>query len=310
MELASKVYDYYFTHRHLLSDDKRFHFATRTAAWTGAPESYELLRSCKDTIIPPGVSLSEIIGAVVNAPQSGRRNAHELRQPYFEKYPKLYGAHLALFRVRHLKEVYGIDARSALFEHISKAELIELRDALLGDTDALKILSTFAINYCYLLDRVILEDADSLPLAHFLELGDEYDTTVIEQIQLLIYFYTHCIIGESNFYVREIPETVIATYRAMLAKLEPLIKDNFQKINLDNKLEFLVCARICGFATDLFAPIYEECEQSISPEGTFLIDVHNDNAQADRNDFVTSEHRNVLFIMSSSEYHPHSTLVA
>lgn len=310
MELATQVYNYYFTNRQLLSDDKLFHFATRTAAWTGAPESYDLLRQSHDYIVPPNTSLSDALKAILTAPQTGRRNAHELRQPYFEKYPQLYGAHLALFRVRHLKEVYGIDARPALFEHISKEALIELRDALLADTDALKILSTFAINYCYLLDRVILENDDSLPLDFFLSIGDTYDTTNIEQIQLLIYFYTHCIIGESNFYVKEIPSQLLPTYQAMLAKLEPLIRDNFQRINLDNKLEFLVCARICHFDTDLFAPIYEECEKSISPDGTFLIDIHNENIQNDRNDFVKSEHRNVLFIMSTSEYHPHSTLVA
>ncbi len=309
MNLSQSVYNYYLENKELLSDDKLFHFGTRTAAWTGAEESYDILRAARSFIAPGSVSLENLLSSIYTAPQTGRRNAHELRAPFFEKYPKLYGAHLTLFRVRHLKEVYGIDAREALFSVVSKEELIELRDQLLNDPEALKVLSTFAINYCYLLNKVVLEQANSLPLDAFLELGKSYDTTVIEQIQLLIYFYTHCIIGETNFYIQTIPKSTKAFYTQMLSELEPLIRDNFNKVNLDNKLEFLVCARICSYDSDLFEAIYKECEESVSSEGTFVIDVHNENIQEDRNDFVKSEHRNVLFIMSASPYNPHSTLV-
>jgi hypothetical protein len=310
MELADKVYSYYYTNRHLLTADKSFHFATRTAAWRGFEESFALLREHRADIVQPDRSLKDVIADVYHTPQTGRRNAHELRQPFFEKYPQLYGAHLALFRVRHLQEVYGIDAREALFAAISKQELIDLKDRLLADDEAMKVLSTFAINYCYLLERVIFRNDSSLPVDHFLALGKSYDPQVKEQMQLLIYFYTHCIIGESNFYVKKIPEHYLETYREMLLIIEPLIDEHFGFINLDNKLEFLVCARICGYETGLSARIYEECANSVSPDGMFLIDIHNQNAQSDRNDFVKSEHRNVLFIMSTTPYKPNSTLVA
>lgn len=309
MQLSDSVYQYYFSNKEHLSEDKLFHFATRTAAWLGRQESYDLLRASEAYIVQPGKTLEQVIFDIYHTPQTGRRNAHELRQPFFEKYPKLYGAHLALFRVRHLQEVYGIDAREALFSTISREELIELKDQLLADAQALKVLSTFAINYCYLLERVIFKDPSSLPIDTFLQLGESYDTSDKEQMQLLIYFYTHCIIGESNFYVRTIPETLLPKYQQMLRTIEPLIVEHFADINLDNKLEFLVCARICQYDTPLFETIYEECQRSISPEGTFLIDIHNSNIQEDRNDFVKSEHRNVLFIMSTSPYTPHSTLI-
>ena len=102
MQLADQVYQYYFTNKLELSEDKLFHFATRTAAWLGREESYDLLRQSRDYIVQPSRPLNEVIASVYSTPQTGRRNAHELRQPFFEKYPKLYGAHLALFRVRHL----------------------------------------------------------------------------------------------------------------------------------------------------------------------------------------------------------------
>lgn len=309
MKLADDVYNYYITHQNLLADDKLFHFATRTAAWFGREESFDILKRSRYQVVEPQLPLNEVIANIYNAPIKNPVNAYHLRQPFFEKYPQLYGAHLALFRVRHLEAVYGIDARDALFATISKEELIDLRDKLLADDDGLRVLSTFAINFCYLLETVILKQDHSLPLDRFLEIGASYDTSKATDIQLLIYFYTHCIIGETNFYVRTIPNELLSIYREMLRRIELLIRTHFDSINLDNKLEFLVCSRICDYKTDLYEQIYRECEQSISEEGTFIVDRHNSNAQEDRRSFSSSEHRNVLFIMSTAPYAPHSTLV-
>jgi hypothetical protein len=309
MNLALDIYHYYLNNQHLLGQDKLFHFATRTAAWNGDSEAYEILRKLHDYIVPSDLSLEMVLQNILSTPQTGRRNAHELRQPFFDRYPKLYGAHLALFRVRHLKSVYGIDAKQALFNVISEQELVQLKNDLFQDKEALLYLSTFAINFCYLLDRVIRNDEESLDVASLYEAGKLYDLSNKTHIQLFIYLYTHCIIGESNFYTREIPADTLPIYQKMLSDLEAVISDNFDNINLDNKLEFLVCARICNYMSNLYERINSECAKSLSADGIFLIDIHNSNAQADRNDFVRSEHRNVLFIMSTSAYTPHATLV-
>lgn len=310
MDLANRIYDYYLQNQTSLTDDKLFHFATRMAAWRGEKDAFDLLRRLRPMITKPEQSLQNTLQAIIDTPQSGRRNAHELRQPYFEKYSLLYGAHAALFRVRHLDAVYGIDARQALYDCIPRETLLELRDSLMNDKEALKVLSTFAVNYCYLLTRVVERDESGLDLTRFLGAGHSYNLSDKIQIQLLIYLYTHCIIGESNFYTQEIPEDKLPVYIAMLQELEPIIEANLESINLDNKLEYLVCARICGYETKLFESVFAEAEQSISPEGTFIIDVHNDNVQEDRNDFIKSEHRNVLYIMSASNYTPNSTLTS
>ena len=311
MDLANKIYNYYLDNQHRLSQDKRFHFGSRMAAWRGTPEAYELLRDSYDYIVQPSRTLDEVVAEIVATPQSGKRNAHELRQPFFDKYPLLYGAHLGLFRVRHLEAIYGIDARSSLFKVVPESQLVDLECALLGDDDALRMLSTFAINYSYLLERVIRRDETALPLQHFFDVASKYDTTDIQHVQLLVYLYTHCIIGESNFYTREVPQASLPVYTRMLQALEDVISTHFDRINLDNKLEFLVCARIChvDVSAELSNRIYDECKQSISNEGMFIIDIHNANGQDDRNDFVKSEHRNVLYIMSTTAYTPHSTLV-
>lgn len=309
MSLPNEIYRYYLENKASLTQDKQFHFATRMAAWHGYPETYDLLRELKEYIAPSNVPPSDLIKQIIETPQTGRRNAHELRQPFFEKYPLLYGAHAALFRVRHLESVYGIDAREALYGCIPRQVLLDMREALLEDTEALKVLSTFAVNYCYLLTRVVERDPNSLDLGRFLNAGSLYNLDNKTDLQLLIYLYTHCIIGESNFYTQRIPAETLGYYTEMLGQLEAVIQPNLSSINLDNKLEYLVSARICNYSTDLFDPIFDEASRSVSPEGTFLIDMHNDNIQADRNDFVKSEHRNVLYIMSAAEYNPHSTRV-
>lgn len=91
----------------------------------------------------------------------------------------------------------------------------------------------------------------------------------------------------------------------MLRYIEALIADNFILINLDNKFEFLVCCKVLGYSSRLSGQIIAEAEQSFSDSGDFLIDKFNENIYPNKNSFELSEHRNVLFIMSSTAY-PHA----
>ena len=308
MILSSKIKNYYYQNLTLLPLDKQFHFATRMAAWDGDAEAYNLLRSLRETIVETE-DLSETFARIISTPQTGRRNAHELRQPFFEKYPILYGTHAALFRLRHLESVYGIDARNEFFAVSDKTELDALYVALSQDPEALRILSTFAINFMYLYKKIALQSPEPVDANLFLQAGTGYDLSDMLNLQLKIYLYTHCIIGDSNFYTEQIPTANIDTYHAMLSELEQLIADNFDSINLDNKLEYLVSCRIVGFESNLYDSIDAECQKSLSPEGDFVIDMHNKNLQEDKTSFDKSEHRNVLYIMSANPYNPHPTVV-
>lgn len=304
MNLADKITDYYKEHFYELNPDKQFHFATRLKAWDEDEFSTNFLKTRTD------ISRYGDLGAIkqdledlINNPPSAKINAAQARQQYFDKYPELRGRMLALFRVRHLLTHYDIDARPALLEVCSLEGLCTLSNDLIKDTEALKTLSTYAINYIYLLHFVLFPDlilSEELAKKIY-DLGDSYDLDSAEQIQLLIYLYTHCIIGAANFYARPVTKDR-DTYTDMLKKLEKVIEHSFGSINLDNKLEFLVCCRIMGYSTNLFERIYAECQTSLSPEGTFVIDTHNSFAQSNKTSFSDSEHRNVLLIMSASTY--------
>jgi hypothetical protein len=311
MDLRKSVLDYYLANFSLLSDDKQFHFATRCAAWNGDKRCQTHLERIRAQLVPDPLTapaLKASLAELIKNPPEASINAATARAPFFARYPQLRGIDFALFRVRHLGEVYGIDARSELLELISEKQLRDLQDALMQDSEAIKVLSTYAINYLYLLHKVLFED-DALHRTRFLEIGKDYRATDATQLQLLIYLYTHCIIGETNFYAQNIPAKHMPLYRTMLEQLESHIADNFDAINLDNKLEFMVCCQICQYDTKLRARIDEECQQSVSEDGMFIIDRHNSNRQSSKSSFEASEHRNVLFIMSGTAYHPHSTRV-
>jgi hypothetical protein len=210
---------------------------------------------------------------------------------------------MVLFRITFLKNIYGLDCRSFLYTVASKEELDKLCSDLLQDTEAMAILSTHAVNFIYLYQRVISERGE-VPVETMFEIAKYYKRDDNIHLQLFIYLYTHCIIGETQFYYRHIPEADKPLYVKMVQELENLIDERFYDINLDNKCEFLVCAKIVGYKTHLEPRIFAEAEQSVSENGKFLVDRHNNNPQTDNITLDKSEHRNVLYIMANRDFTP------
>jgi len=303
--MAKDIQQYYYSRLAELPATKQFHFASRLSAWCNDPAARIVLEQMRITMLPDHSAervtiLSEHLQH--KAYDNPTMPAAALRLPYFAAYPQLYGLELALFRVRHWLSVYGVDARQQLQQVIPSTVMLDLEKAILADDQAVRILSTYIVNVSYLLHRVVLQD-DTIDVQHFYDIGKAYDLDDAEQLRLYLYLYTHCIIAASNFYTQPVPDEEIPIYRQMLADLEQVIAGRYNHLSLDTKLEFLVCCHILGFETSLAAPIYQECERSLSPEGTFLIDTHNQFADNQhKKTFAASEHRNVLYIMSTLPY--------
>lgn len=303
--LQTAVEAYFWQHFDTLAPATQFHFANRLAIWKQEPIALEKLQELKPQFAPnnPDELRAALQACLVEQPSTATAS-YEQRLPYFQKYPQLYGYHQALFRVRHLEVLYDIDAASALKELVPPSEMHSLANALIKDTEALATLSTMAVNFLYLARRYMLDDFVFDP-ALFMDLKDRYDTANPDDLRLLIYLLTHCIIGASNYYAEPVPAEYQATYMDMLKYLESVMSDKLQNLSLDTKLEFLVCCRILEYTTALQQPIYEECANSVSPEGTFIIDTHNVFAERRiKRGFTDSEHRNVLFILSGSVFNP------
>lgn len=298
---ASTVRDYYYAHFGALPQDKQFHFVSRLGSWNNDTQALDKLEALRPTFATPDIKGD--LRRLIAHPPTAKINAIERRAPYFAKYPQLRGYMLALFRVRHLLFHYDIDARDILLDIVAKDELYTLSDALQNDHEAVATLSTYAINYIYLVEMILFPSNDR-PLHSFLAdvlaLAATYDDTPEDSL-LLIYLFTHCIIGASNFYQSKVSLENTPEYRTMLEIIETRIAAHFTAINLDNKFEFLVCCRLTDFTTNLDGRIQRETEQSYSPNGTFLIDTVNTAGQSNKTSFADSEHRNVLYIMSQTK---------
>jgi hypothetical protein len=153
----------------------------------------------------------------------------------------------------------------------------------------------------------VLRGGEYFELKQVLKIADDYDLSDKTQIQLFLYLLTHCIIGETNFYTQRISAAKLKQTNTLLAKMEEVVTSHFELINLDNKLEFLVCCKLCDYQTPLFDTIYEECDKSVGIAG-YLVDTHNLNPQSSKMSLEDSEHRNVLYIMSRSAYDPHQRI--
>jgi hypothetical protein len=302
--LSNSIYTYYRSHFDELPFDKQLHFASRLYLWSGdafAREQLMRLRPQVSSQDTPENALQAVFDEASATIHHGSKNASELRAPYFEKYPLLRSVAMVLFRYTFLKTIYGLDARDKLFELFPGETIESLLTQLFADDRAVAVLSTHAINVQYLYTRVVLEQDTAFSPEAMLAIGaSQYDFTDRVELQLYIYLYTHCIIGESQFYARPIPEKYRPVYQQMLLELENVIGGSFEQVNLDNKFEYLVCCRMLGMTSVLEDRIWAEAERSLSPDGTWIVDRENANPQVANATFDRSEHRNVLCIMAGT----------
>ncbi len=285
-------------------DNKKFHFLSRLYLWSGDPAIKEKLDELQEAYIgkTEDAHREKLKKLFTDKPDHGRRMvAREARQAYFKEYPQLEPSLNLIFKHLFARELYGIDLHTYIRELVSDEELLDLKHLIENDADALRVLSTHAINYLYILEEYLGTEASKANPEKYLKIGMTYPE---KSFELQIYFFTHCIIGASKFYSTNIEKNDRPVYIQMLKFIESIIHNNFESISLDNKFEFLVCAKICEYESVIEKDILAEADNSLAPDGNFLIDTHNTKASPDeRNDFVGAEHRNILYIMSQSPFH-------
>lgn len=303
MDLAEEIKSYYLNHHQRLPKDKQFHLASRLVAWDANEKAKNILRQMKDLILVPDITAS--ISNLVSLPVR-KVYGRPLRLKYFTKYPLLFGVHEAMFRVRHLREIYGVDARRNLLEIVAQKELEELYSKLVNDYAAIRILSRFAVDYIALYEY-LFEVPSQLNRRIISEQKQFYDLTDPIQLHLLIYLFTHVIIADTNFYIREVPLANLPVYREMLDELDNLLAIH-KDVKLDNKFEYLVASQICDKKAPLKAEIDRIAQASLDKNGKFIVD-KSLGKESRLNTFGGSEHRNVLYIMGNSAYNPNSQRV-
>jgi len=298
------VSEEYQSQIHILGD-KKFHFLSRLYLWSGNV----IFKSKLDELRAEYIGNSKegyqerLKKISTRIPEhGGRMVAKEARQIYFKKYPGLEPFLGLLFKNLFVREIYGVDLHEHIRALVSDEDLLALKFALENDEEAMRVLSTHAINYLYMLNDYLGTKTSATTPEKYLQIGTSYQT---ECLELQIYFLTHCIIGASGFYSTSIKKSDLDVYMRMLGHIEIIIQNHFETISLDNKFEFLVCAKICGYKSGIEKSILLEANHSLAPDGNFLVDIHNAKVSLnERNDFVGSEHRNILYIMSQTPFHP------
>ncbi len=302
--LSNSIYNYTLSHFEELPLDKQFHFASRLATWSNDVACTQLVASMRDVFLPtsnPLQTLEALRNGKLIPLLPGNKDLLQLRGASNNKFPQLRSAARLLYWAALLDNMYKVDFRPAVTAIFSKHELVELYEALLTDHTAIGMLSTHAVNFLFLYKRYFEQTTSSDP-ALFMAIASEngiYDLTDPLQLQLCLYLLTHVIIADSQFYAVEPSATSRKSYHAILARLESLMTRRLQDINLDNKLEFLVCCKFTGFETTLEMAILQEAKQSVSTAGSYLVDSHNKNPSS-YTTFDKSEHRSVLYVMATT----------
>lgn len=285
----------------------QFHYASRMWLWRQDVWSRDVLDHMRAWYIGETPEETRKILLDIVARKDKPRAVNQKRaykRQYFERHQMLPIYNALLFKVIFSDSIYGYDIRPYVRELVSDREFLQLFNELLVDRDAVRVLSTHAINFFYLLKNyfkslrllssVLIDPQELIEMAQ--DYSDLVDQGIIgkkDAIKLQIYMLTHAILGESKFYQRRVWP---AGFGNICKMLEKIIGENYFEISLDNKLEFLVCADICRYKTRLRHMILAEAKRSVSWAGAFIVDK---DAPLVRHAIHTAEHRNVLYIMAS-----------
>lgn len=315
LPLPQLVEQYYKDRIHTISDDA-FHFASRLWLWSKDEWARERLDEYKAGYIgADAAGIERTIESIVDRVGNGPLTVNQekaYRKESFEKYNKLPLYNNLLFKVVFCDTIYDTDIRPFVRKHVSDKDFLDLFAQLIEDHDAVRLLSTHAINFFYLLknyfkDKLSLSSAVLVDPHELIELLPGYaelekagKVSAADSRKLQIYLLTHAIIGESRFYARKVKAT---PFRELCVKIEEIIEADYYDVTLDNKLEFLVCAELCGYKSKLRRIIGQEAEMSVSWAGNFLVDTINSRgASRAKHGIQVSEHRNVLYLMSQRPF--------
>lgn len=306
------VEEYYNNRFNRLSYQESMHWATRMFLWTREDKYKKMALTVKKQYIGIDKSQQEAILSRVKlykTPSTGSIARNKLMEA---KYPDLHALVLVLFRDLIASTVYSDDISDLVENTLNLDRLRQIRSELVRNSDDIFILSSYAINFLYLLTDFLNEDIektiDVLKLAnesrvYYQELVQTGEMSHKEAVLLNTYFLTHVVICKSRFYAQKITDE---KYKEICKITEAIIRENYFDIPLDNKLEFLVAARLCDFDTDLSKIILGEAERSISWAGNFIAEPrtnsNNDISPEISHTLNACEHRSVLYVMVHKPY--------
>ncbi len=292
--IAQKVLSFYIKNMALLSENKQFHFNSRMFLWTRETIYKENIPTLKKVL------LGNLDASLENSKSPAFEHPKRflsLRKNALEKYPWITRYNAVLFKWLFLNTLFKEDIREKILKTLPEKTLQESAQLLLNDPLSLISLSTFGINFLYLAQG-ILRNENLFHPKQLLDIAKEYPVDTQEYAELELYYFTHCIIGESRFYNKPVKSN-IDVYIDMLTVSEEIIKKYFDFVSIDNKVEFLVATKLCLEKSSLSERIQRECEENFSERLGYITEPRR---PIEKQNMTNEEHRNVLYIMSNSEF--------
>jgi hypothetical protein len=292
--LTQKVLDSYEKNMSSLSNGKQFHFNSRMFLWTRKAYYKKKVSALEKTLLD---NLDEVMESAKNPTAEYPKKFLAQRKKAIEKYPWITRYNTLLFKWLFLKTIFKKNIRKKVLATISEETLRKCVRMLLNDPLSLTMLSTLGINFLYL-TRGILQERELFSPRELFNIATENYANTENHAELKLYFFTHCIIGESQFYKRRIRNDV-KTYIAMIRASEETLEEHFDSIPIDNKVEFLVTTKLCQIKSVFFNRIQEECEKNFSEDVGFI---REPRRPMEKQTLSDAEHRNVLYTMSNLRF--------
>ena len=272
---------------------KQFHFLSRVELFMPNMWSHKEIASLQEWFLGGfnKYAYAEKLKMLAShTPDPLHTNASELRMPLFVKYPWLYGYELQLFHVLHADTYYNHDLIPLLDE---PDDLVSNLEAIAQNPRELAVLSTYAVDVFYLYNRFVIKDDMALIPLEIIDAALDIPLDPAFKIQLNIYLLTHCIIGETIFYRREIPSKHSDYYHKLVQRLMEITSSNWDLLTIDNKLEVALCLNLTKTTSKIIQNALHEAEEHYDQQLGFI----TDPKMPHKNTLEWAEHRNMLYLL-------------
>ncbi len=290
---AEEIFLFYQQNKSQLHE-KEFHFMTRLYLWSNGKMCGNEIKKFQKSFLRKG-----FLQEPYTIKEEILKKFTPERKNKLEQFLELLKYHDILLQTLYARTLYEKDYTASAKDLLPESLITSFERNLFKDQRAVATLSTFAVTFIYLVHRILWTNLP-FDVPSLLSIAQKHlDPTKPDELSMLIYFYTHCIIGESLFYSREIPSDLLPVYKDVIQTLEHIFMENYTNTSLDHKFEFLVCCRICHYQTKVETRIMDETTHSLSPDGFFLIDSKNYYAGKKDTSVYGAEHQNVLYLLTT-----------